>query len=76
MNIDPGRQRCDDLTLIKVIVNDQRPYAQLKCKCGKSVRMTLSKWRLNPPSRCIKCSVRRNRIVGAGLHKLRLEEGR
>jgi hypothetical protein len=76
LNLDPGRQSHHDLALVEVFVAGRRSFARCRCKCGKLVKIALSKWRLVPPERCIRCSVRKHRIVGAGLHKLRLEEGR
>lgn len=76
LNLDPGRQSHHNLVLVEVFVEDRRSYARCRCKCGKLVKIALSKWRLVPPERCIKCAVRRNRIAGAGLQRLKLEEGR
>ena len=74
MNLDPGRQSFHDLTFVEIFVKtvsgQKQAHAKLRCKCGRTVNLALSKWRTCPPYSCIKCAIKKNRIVGRGLRKL------
>lgn len=74
MNLDPGRQSFHDLALVEVFVQSisgkKQAYARLQCKCGGTIKLTLSRWRMRPPYSCIKCAIKKNRIIGNGLKRL------
>lgn len=74
MNLDPGRQNFHNLTLIEVFVKtvsgQKQAHAKLRCVCGRTVQLSLSRWRTCPPSCCIKCSIKKNRIIGRGLRRM------
>jgi len=70
MNLNPGRQSFQNLKLVRVFVTFRNePRAELDCKCGNRFSIALSKWRNSPPFTCVKCAIKKNRIIGPGLQR-------